>query len=133
MPGDALQLEELLKGQAKARQLATLKQNAADDAVVPNLAPRDQEPVYDFPQNFAEGEETESWTGLLLGRRYNRVKKAPHDGGKGSSRSASGDQFDPQSNAPEKTADRLAVEHGVSSASAVTVTIYGSPGRTPKV
>jgi N6-adenosine-specific RNA methylase IME4 len=47
---------------------------------------------------------------LLLGRRYNRAKKAEHDGGKGKKRS--GDQNDHHL----KTADKLASEHGVGSA-----------------
>jgi site-specific DNA-methyltransferase (adenine-specific) len=44
---------------------------------------------------------------LLRGRRYNRAKKAPH-------RPEKGDQNDPLN--PQKTADRLAKEHGVSPA-----------------
>jgi len=45
---------------------------------------------------------------LLRGRRYNRTKKAEHDGGKGKSRS--GGQSDPHL----RTADALAAQHGVS-------------------
>lgn len=45
---------------------------------------------------------------LLLGRRYNRVKKAEHDGGKGKKRS--GGQ---NAHHSEKTSERLAREHGV--------------------
>lgn len=45
---------------------------------------------------------------LLLGRRYNRAKKAA--GGR-ADRDFSGAQID-----PPKTADRLAIEHGVSPA-----------------
>ena len=46
---------------------------------------------------------------LLLGRRYNRVKKAPNDGGKGTSKGTV-DQVDPRLS----TAAKLAAEHGVS-------------------
>lgn len=48
---------------------------------------------------------------LLLGRRYNRAKKAEHDGGKGKERS--GGQNDHHF---EKTAERIAKEHGVGEA-----------------
>ena len=61
---------------------------------------------------------------LLLGRRYNRVKKAEHDGGKGKER-ISGAQVDPHL----KTADRLAAQHGVSPA---TVKRAHSPVSSPK-
>jgi hypothetical protein len=46
---------------------------------------------------------------ILLGRLYNRTKKAEHDGGKGKRRS--GGHTDHHS---EKTSDRVAREHGVS-------------------
>lgn len=46
---------------------------------------------------------------LLLGRRYNRVKKAAHGR---ADRDFSGDQIDP----PKSTATKLAAEHGVSEA-----------------
>lgn len=45
---------------------------------------------------------------LIRGRRYNRLKKPMHDGGKGVSRS--GDQNEPYL----RTADKIAGEHGVS-------------------
>lgn len=48
---------------------------------------------------------------LLIGRVYNRAKKAEHDGGKGKRRS--GGQTDHHS---EKTSERVAREHGVSEA-----------------
>ncbi len=48
---------------------------------------------------------------ILLGRLYNRSKKAEHDGGKGKRRS--GGQTEHHS---EKTAERVAREHGVSAA-----------------
>lgn len=44
---------------------------------------------------------------LLLGRRYNRTKKAAHDGGKGKNRSDG-------KTCPHSTAENLAKEHGVS-------------------
>jgi site-specific DNA-methyltransferase (adenine-specific) len=47
---------------------------------------------------------------LLLGRRYNRLKKSKNDGGAGTSKGTV-DQNDPQS-----TAEKLAAEHGVSPA-----------------
>lgn len=50
---------------------------------------------------------------LLIGRRYNRAKKAEHDGGKGKGRS--GGQTDRHS---EKTSERIAREHGVGEATA---------------
>lgn len=45
---------------------------------------------------------------LLLGRRYNRAKKAEHDGGKGKPRSGGNN-----ARHSEKTSERLAREHGV--------------------
>lgn len=48
---------------------------------------------------------------LLLGRRYNRVKKAPNDGGAGTPKATEG-QNDPRFT----TAAQLAAEHGVSEA-----------------
>jgi N6-adenosine-specific RNA methylase IME4 len=47
---------------------------------------------------------------LIVGRRYNRAKKAEHDGGKGKERS--GDQIEPHF----KTADIIAQQHNVSPA-----------------
>jgi len=52
---------------------------------------------------------TRDQASLLRGRRYNRAKKAAHDGGKGQKRS--GDQNDTHS---EPTAEHLAKQHGVS-------------------
>jgi hypothetical protein len=55
---------------------------------------------------------------LLLGRRYNRVKR--QDGGHGNQKS--GDQID-----TPKTADRLATEHGVSPATVKRAGAHNSP------
>ena len=65
---------------------------------------------------------------LLLGRIYNRVKKA-HAGAPSGNSNAEKQcaQFDPiVSDKPKRTADRLAAEHG-----AVTVTGYGPTDSLP--
>lgn len=74
---------------------------------------------------------------LLLGRRYNRAKKAQNDGGIGVSK-ATGDQIEHRL----RTADKLAAEHGVSQptvrragkyAEAIAVVEKAIPGYTPVV
>lgn len=50
---------------------------------------------------------TPDWFKYLLGRLYNRTKKAAH-------RPVKGDQIDPLNSQPEKTAAKLAKEHAVS-------------------
>ena len=53
---------------------------------------------------------------LLLGRRYNRVKKAANDGGKGTAKTGATAAATVDQVEPRFTADRLAAEHGVSPA-----------------
>lgn len=48
---------------------------------------------------------------MILGRRYNRTKKAQNDGGVGTSK-ATGGQIDPR--LPERTSETLAAQYGVS-------------------
>ena len=76
-----------------------------------NVELPDRESVRDWIDKNQIGRRnlTPDWFRYLIGRRYERMKKAVNDGGKGTPK-ATVDQIDPQF-----TADRIAAEHGVSS------------------